>query len=461
MSMHKPLALTLAALAVFSACQSADDTHEDVHPRQDNPGFGDGSDCFVFGQILINGKRDGEWCCGEELCTDEAACGDKYGEYVESCYVCNSGFYECGVGEPTGNEPEPPDDTCYDGFLDQHAICYGDLTTLATDEAPGSVVVTDVDRDGVPDVLATSLATVNVFLQPLSEETTPSVFPLDEASFALALADLDGDGDDDIAAATDNAGLTVLTNDGAGGFSDPAVFELPANAAALAFADLRGEGNLDIVATIPERDSLTTWFHGFGDSVTQGLDGDARSPGAVAATDLDGDGDIDVITANAMSGSISALLNDGDGSSFSEQHVFGVGPHPGALALGDVNRDGTTDLVVADGASVGVLLGSGDAQLFLDPGEPRNFTAGGEPRSIALVDVNADDALDIVAANTEAGNLALLVNEGEGTFAAPRLFRAGPQPVAVAAGDINQDGAPDFAVSYAEPPRVLVFSSTP
>ena len=460
--MHKPLAFTLAAIAALSACQS-DATNEEaeaVQARQDNPPFGNGSDCFVFGQILINGKRDGEWCCGEELCTDEAACGDKYGEYVESCYVCNSGFYECGVGEPTGSEPEPPDDTCYDGFLDQHAICYGDLTTLATDEAPGSVVVTDVDGDGVPDVLATSLATVNVFLEPLSEEATPSVFSLEEASFALALADLDGDGDDDIAAATDNAGLTMLTNDGAGGFSDPAVFELPANAAALTFADLRGEGTLDIVATIPEKDAFTAWFHGFGESVTQGLEGEARSPGAVVTTDLDFDGDIDVITAN-VSGSISALLNDGDGSSFSEQHVFGVGSQPGALALGDVDRNGTPDLVVADRSTVGVLLGSGDSRLFLDPEALRSFTAGGDPRSLALVDVNADDALDIVAANTEAGNVALLVNEGEGTFAAPRLFRAGPQPVAVAAGDIDQDGAPDFAVSYAEPSRVLVFSCTP
>jgi hypothetical protein len=58
-------------------------------------------------------------------------------------------------------------------------------------------------------------------------------------------------------------------------------------------------------------------------------------------------------------------------------------------------------------------------------------------------------------------SLALLLNEGTGTFAAPKLFKTGRQPVAVAVGDIDRDGVADLAVSQTEPPRVLVFFSKP
>jgi hypothetical protein len=464
--MHKALALALAVSAALPACRSSEGAREEIeviYAQQDNSHPWDGNPCYVFGRLLIDGKMSGDWCCGLELCVDEES--ESYGEYLETCYNCEAwdDGIQCMGGEPTGSEGTG--ETCRDGVVNAHEICYHDVTTLSTDGTPGPIVVTDLKQDGLLDVIAASTGGVNLFLDPRSE-AAPSLFPLAGTPFALAVADLDGDLDDDIVAATVGAGISVLKNEGDGSLSAPALLDLPADVGGLALADLRSQGKLDIVATIREQGSFTTLFNdgaaNFPESATKDLAGEVSAPGAVVAADLDSDGDVDLITANAATGNISVLLNDGEGS-FPEQRVFGVGGHPAALALGDLNGDGKPDLAVADVSSnsVWVLLGSGDAELFLSPDAPQTFETGADPGSLALVDMNSDGALDILVASAEARSLASLLNEGAGTFAAPQLFQAGQQPAAVAAGDINQDGVPDLAVSYTEPPRVLVFFSTP
>jgi hypothetical protein len=63
------------------------------------------------GQVL-DGTRNGIWCCGVAECTDRVACGDNYGSFVEVCAVCD--YYECIPGsglasiDPTVGEPPPP-----------------------------------------------------------------------------------------------------------------------------------------------------------------------------------------------------------------------------------------------------------------------------------------------------------------------------------------------------------------
>jgi hypothetical protein len=42
---------------------------------------------------VIDGHRDGIWCCGSAECTDREACGEDFGNYVEACAACD--YYEC------------------------------------------------------------------------------------------------------------------------------------------------------------------------------------------------------------------------------------------------------------------------------------------------------------------------------------------------------------------------------
>jgi FG-GAP-like repeat/PASTA domain len=83
-------------------------------------------------------------------------------------------------------------------------------------------------------------------------------------------------------------------------------------------------------------------------------------PAGVAAADLNGDSEPDLATANYLDGTVSVLLNRGDGT-FGPKHDYPAGVGVTAVATGDLNGDGKRDLATAnigDGATntVSVLL---------------------------------------------------------------------------------------------------------
>jgi predicted nucleotidyltransferase len=127
----------------------------------------------------------------------------------------------------------------------------------------------------------------------------------DEPSSVTA-GDWDRDGDLDLAVVnsfTDN--VTVLLNDGSGGFSEAA-----------------------------------------GSPVRVGSD-----PVLVTAGDWDGDGDLDLAVVNSLTDNVTVLLNDGSGG-FSEAVGspigIGLGARPVSVTAGDWDGDGDLDLAVVN-----------------------------------------------------------------------------------------------------------------
>src|SRR2546428_123654 len=78
---------------------------------------------------------------------------------------------------------------------------------------------------------------------------------------------------------------------------------------------------------------------------------------------------------------------------------------------------------------------------------PLRIDLGFPSSTIASADFNHDGRPDIVVANRPGIDLAVLLGDGEGSFAIPRRFAAGDGPVAVGVGDFNRDGRPDIVVA--------------
>jgi hypothetical protein len=94
------------------------------------------------------------------------------------------------------------------------------------------------------------------------------------------------------------------------------------------------------------------------------------------------------------------------------------------------------------------------ADVMFDPAQP--YPVGTVPIGVTVADVDGDGALDVISANSQPGDVSLLVNNGDGTLAAEvRLNAGGGMPRLVAVGDIDGDGDVDLVASIREGPGTI------
>jgi hypothetical protein len=165
--------------------------------------------------------------------------------------------------------------------------------------------------------------------------------------------------------------------------------------------------------------------------------GDVAGSGTIGL-DLVDDGSIRDLSGNPL-GKPGAV-------SFSSQtRQLAVGSGPISVAVSDVNSDNASDLIVANyfGNSVSVLLGKGDGTFL-----PQSQTAcGTAPIAVAVGDFNGDGKPDLATANYFGNSVSVLLGKGDGTFAPQQSFATGARPVSIAIGFFDDNATADLAVA--------------
>lgn len=338
-----------------------------------------------------------------------------------------------------------------DGTFQRHGSPY------SGGESPASVTVGDFNSDGHLDLVTATLAGVSILLARGGGTFEAAVsYPIGRYPDSVTVGDFNGDGHADLVTANSSGfDISVLLGRGDGTFAalvapgEPPAYPAGNDPVFVALGDVNGDERLDVVAANGGSGGKTVSVllgredGSFAPPTTVGV---GFYPQSVAWGDFNADGRLDFVTANSGTAKVSVLLGHGDGT-FEAQVTYPVGDFPQAVAVGDLNGDDRLDLVTANtcswNSSISVLLGRGDGTFERSV----DYAAGAGPRSIVVGDVDGDGSLDLIAANSTAGDVSVLLGRGDGTFQSQMAYPVGSGPRSLAAGDLNGDGVLDLVTA--------------
>jgi FG-GAP-like repeat len=335
----------------------------------------------------------------------------------------------------------------------------------------------DLDGDGRDDLVAVTTAVgisseVFVYLQDdqgnfnllrnsrnaLGNFENGGVSTIGISPSDLALADLDGDGRLDIIVTNQYSGdVSVLLNT----VSDPFAREQRYRAA----DGLAGQGQPFVTNLLPASTLPVTLRT-------------SQRPIAVGTGRINDDDTTDLVVLN-RSGEVGAvlpgngtggLLNPSSDPTFVFPPVPGTGTdvggqaagtNPTALALADFDGDDTLDAAVLDRAASSVVVFQGDGHGVFTKGTTVQVDPTSSGLSMADIigrDGGGPDGITDLLVGNEAGDVVILVGQGDGTFTTLRLRG---QSVPFVTTDLDGDGFPDVISANEAADRVEALRRQP
>lgn len=354
------------------------------------------------------------------------------------------------------------------------ALSFG--TPILSSIVSESRQVTSADLDGVPGkellVLANSTFTQRLGRVRVLPADPAGIFAPPSAELLggtapqeVKASDVDGDGVPDLVCLDTRGYLTVLRGEDGTTYETPAWTAEPlfdtglSLAAGLAVGDLDGVAPRDMVLADGGGRRLLAWTGRADGSFVLASNTDLGELARLSeGRDLDGDGDLDVVVTLERSGAslqylVRSYLGDGAGLFALSQELI-VGTDASApLALHDLDRDGNFDILRASNVgnrSINVHYGVGNGTF----GPEQTVVPATQMETLELHDMDGDGLLDVVGATDPAGGFRVYRSTSSGDFLAPwsvdHLF--GNLVRATIPGDFDGDGVGDvMAIGVDDP----------
>ena len=283
-----------------------------------------------------------------------------------------------------------------------------------------------------------------------------------ERTHSLTVGDMDNDGDLDLIVGNADEPNRIYRNDGRGRFPITSAITLPnpsQDTRIVAVASLDGDTSLDILALAPGQPAQLYLNPGQGFvTPTLLLTGTVPLTPVLAIGDLDGDADFDLVIGGEMSAT-RVYLNDGHaGFSAAAWLTATEATSATAMTLADVNVDGWLDLLLGfDGRPAQVFLNRGGARFApaVKIGEAR-----GRVVALAAGDLNGDRTPDLAIAYSDLRNRSQSIDVYTTTIkselavltrrSASISFTDNDTPLTLALGDVNNDDALDLAIGFGD-----------
>lgn len=184
--------------------------------------------------------------------------------------------------------------------------------TFAMSAKPSSMLVTDLDKNGVPEVVIADKENDRIYVVVISPPSTFAIFPhqVGAAPGQMIAGDFDGDGKGDLAVTSNGSGSVSLVFDALA--STPTIGGLIINDVASMFlgtADFNGDNRPDLA--VSSSDGSIQIFLGSMDGDFANGPSLSMPPGTVAidTVDANGDGKMDIVAVSNNGDFVKVFLN--------------------------------------------------------------------------------------------------------------------------------------------------------
>ncbi|CAM4739593.1 unnamed protein product [Rotaria magnacalcarata] len=234
----------------------------------------------------------------------------------------------------------------------------------------------------------------------------------------------------------------------------------------LKFEDFNNDKNIDIVVANLYSGYIGILFE-FGDgsfaTIVLYSSGSNSSIIWIDVGDFNNDTRLDIVFADQTDNNVGILLGSGI-KTFGSQKPLPMSNNStlSSVTLAAFNRDHYLDIVVTNNGtnSVGILLGHEDGTF----GNMTTYSTEqySEPLSITVADIDSDDFLNILVANSGTDNVGIFLGKGNGNFATMKQYSTdtGYRPLSITVSDFNNDKWLDILVANSGTNSVLILAGS-